>query len=397
MRRTVTALLLCAVCLVNTGCWDSTEIDRLAIVPMTGVDLAPDGHSVLGTLQIIRPSELGTAGGGAPATSTGSPDTFIVETEQGSTNVDPLSRARAKLSRRLFMGHRRVIVIGEAYAREGMGGLIDEILRNPSSRLRTYLVIAHGATAQSVLQLAYPLNRLPSDAIVELEQGGTALEMDSRMFAESLAGYGDPSAPGLDVVPPVRENEAPSFQLDRIAVFREDRLVGWLDGPQSDGYLWILGKLKRKDVTVAIPGHPGAVSARIGTTRSKRWVTWAHGNPQLNIDVSANFDVTQNTTDLTFTTPAEVDLLKSAIANHLRNHMAQAMNALQKDFQADPLDFADAVYRSAPQRWRQMQPQWRQVYKEAAVAYSTHVHVRNTGLLSTLLPHTTSNAPGRVQ
>jgi len=384
-RRLATCLSLVASSLVCTGCWDSTEIDRLSIVTMTGIDLAEDGQSVRTSVQIARASELGTTGGGSPATSTGSAKAYLVESGEGPTEVDAVSKVISKLPRKLFMGHRRVIVIGEDYARHGVGQLMDEVVRNPQSRLRTYVVVAFHEQATKVLQVPSDLNRLPSDAIVELEQSGSVAAVDARKFTKQLTSKSDPYAMGIRIFTnEMSEASKEGLTLDNIAVFQREKLVDWLEGPAAKGFLWISKDLRQDNETVILPDDIGKVSVRLGSVRTSHHVTVVGGQPELNINLHTIFDINQNASRLSLLHSSEMSVVRSALRNEIRSQVEMAMQQLQRD-RADPLGVSNELFKYYPGLWHKIEPEWREVYAHMPIHYNIDVNIRNAGLMSSSL------------
>ncbi|GMA57688.1 spore germination protein KC [Alicyclobacillus sacchari] len=383
-RQFATCLSIAASSLLCTGCWDSTEIDRLSIVTMTGVDLAEDGQSVLGSVQIARASELGTTGGGSPSTSTGSAKAYLVESAEGPTEIEVISKIRASLPRKLFMGHRRVIVIGEEYARRGVGQLMDEVVRNPQSRLRTYVVVAFHEQAQKMLQVPSDLNRLPSDAIVEMEQSGSVLAVDARRFAKQLTSHSDPYTMGIRIFTNEMSEASPeALTLENIAVFRRDKLVDWLQGPAAKGFLWVSKDLREDSETVILPDDTGKVSVRLGSVRTSHHVVVIHGQPELYINLHTIFDINQNASRLNLLRPSNMSMVRQALQAKIQSEITAAMQQLQRD-QSDPLGVGNELFKYYPALWRRLEPRWRDMYANMPVHYNIDVNVRNAGLMSSL-------------
>jgi spore germination protein KC len=98
MVSRIFAVLLLSTTL--TGCWDSSEIDELAIVLESGVDVAnsssgsAEGASVLGSVQIAVPMRLGATTGGGPAPSAEEP--FLVESATGKDPAEIIDNLRKK-------------------------------------------------------------------------------------------------------------------------------------------------------------------------------------------------------------------------------------------------------------------------------------------------------------
>lgn len=413
------ALVLAITMFLCTGCWDSTEIDRLAIVTASGVDLVeqPDdaegqdtsqgesgdqgqdatsqgqsggqAHPVIrGVVQIARASDLGATGGGSPTVSTGSTDAFVLEEGEGSTLLATLERIRKRLSRKLFMGQRRVVVVGENYARHGVAELMDEVVRNPQSRLRTYIVIAYHDDAKSILELPYALNRLPSDAIVDLEHQGSAVEVDAKQFIQRLEGLGDPFAMGIVKIPSlhkVSNKSGDTFELKNIALFRGDKLVGWLEGDTVDGFNWIYGRVQSSDVTVRVKGPSGGlISARMVQMHTSRHARIKNGQPYIEIQTSAQFDVGDNASGLNLADPRNLQTLKVGIQQSIVARMEATVDAV-KAMHTDPFGFSDLLDKRYPGVWRRLQPTWPTVYAKMPVKFGVDVDIRNGGLIGPVL------------
>ncbi|WAH43915.1 Ger(x)C family spore germination protein [Alicyclobacillus fastidiosus] len=385
--RSICCATVLALSVLCTGCWDATEIDRLAIVSASGLDLVqPDPESpplVQGTLQIARASEMGSTGGGSPTTTTGSSDAFILEQAKGENALEPFDTIRKRLSRKLFLGQRRVIVIGEDYAKHGVYDLVDEVIRNPQSRLRTYVVIAYHGTAESILELPYALNRLPADAIAEIEQQGATPEIDAKEFIEKLVSKGDTFAMGIQKVqsnPDSSDASTSTFQLNQIAIFRADKLVGWLEGPTFQGFLWIYGRIKRDDTTVRIKGVPGYLTGRMLSIRTERSISIVHGRPQINIHTRTQYDIAENGTPMNLNDPINVTKVRNAIQQEILSQIKSTMDTLQHQYVSDPFGFAEQLHKRDPRAWEKVHEDWHSVYSKTPVVITADVEIRNSGL-----------------
>lgn len=383
-RKILAILTLCVFC---TGCWDSTEIDQLAIVIASGVDLVQDDTSkqpqVLGTIQIALPSQLGTNGGGAPSTQTGTTSSFVLEQAKATNPLATVDIMRKQLSRKLFMGQRRVIIIGEDYARKGVYDLADEIIRNPQSRLRSYVVVAYHDKAEDILKMPYPLNRLPADAISDLETQGAVPEVDAKRLLQGLSSNGDPFLLGVEQVQTlhsVADSKSGSFALTHIAIFRKDKLVGWLSGPQLRGFIWIFGRLQREDSTVNIPGVPGFITSRMLDIDTSRKIKVVNGKLKIQIKVRTEYDIAENGTPINLNNPANIERVKKALTEEIKGQVESTMDTLQHQYHADPFGFADKLYSKHPGVWKQLKGTWTGNYSKAPVSVLVSVDIRNSGL-----------------
>lgn len=371
------------VCFTLTGCWDSAEIDQLAIATASGLDVANNAdHPVInGYLQIAVPSALGTTSGGSPSSTTGSKDTFVLAKGTGPDVVSCLDDARRNLSRKLIMSHRRVTVVGEDFAKAGVHDLLDEITRNPISRLRTIILVGYHQSAKDILTLPYPLERLPQEAVIGFTRQSTKVEFTVKNFISDQA-HGDPYTLGIEPVTFVNGAQESGFALRHIAVFRESRLVGWLGGDEFEGFLWLRGIMRDDLSSVQIPGLSGSISTKLLRTKMKRTVTWVNGGPKVVLRTELTDDIVKNGTRLDLNKPANVERVQTAISGHIESEMRAALDELQHQYKADPIGMMDDIYRRYPWWWHSVKANWRNAYSELPVELQVEVNVRRSGMIT---------------
>lgn len=223
---TFTALWCCLAML--TGCWDRKEMDELAFVTASGLDLSESGEMVT-SLQVALPIGLPT-----PVQSKGK-KSFVVLTKEGKNGIDTLNKEQQQLSRSIDLGHRRVIVIGESLGRHGLNQVLDTLLRSPESRYNSYIVTAYETTAKEVLSTPYLLEEIPAVGINNIMQSDFTLAVRTDEFLDALATYGkSPVTAGIRVTKDGTGN--PTFTLDTIAAYRDNKLVGFLSGDEQKAF-----------------------------------------------------------------------------------------------------------------------------------------------------------------
>lgn len=108
-------------------------------------------------------------------------------------------------SRSPYLGHIRVLVIGEELAREGVGETLDVIKRSREPRMDFYVMVARKTTAENVLKVLTPLDRLPAtklfsslDKSYRISSKTVAVTLDQ--FIEDLLLQGEsPVLTGVEV------------------------------------------------------------------------------------------------------------------------------------------------------------------------------------------------------
>jgi len=370
-------LILCALSFVCTGCWDGLDVERRAIVTLAGIDVVPSADGTtprfLYSAQIARPSVLG---GGDKSAPTGSNKNFFVMEGTGGTISAAQEETQRNLPRRFFLGHRRLLIIGETLAKQGVSSTMDEVVRNSQSRLRTYILITRNADANDIVKLPYPISRLPSDALWEMERTGDAVKVDAAEFAEMMLDERDPYAMGAQVTTDVSGN--PTFQLKDVALFRDDKLVGWLTDNQAEGLAWLVGHLRSNTVDVQVPNHPGVVSSRMTRIHMHIQPVVRRNTAQMVVTATAVDDIVENGTDLNLSAPADVAKVKTLVNKATRDEINSTIEVLKK-YEVDPVGFGRIIHQRFPNQWDHMKPHWREMLKTLPVTVNVHVEIDRTG------------------
>ncbi len=310
---------------------------------------------------------------------------YIVERATGRTAVETLSKIQQTISRRFFLKDRRVIIIGESYARHGIADLLDEMVRNSASRLRSYILVANHCPAWKLLNLDYPLDRLPSDAMLELEDSNRAVAINLIQFVSRLGGDSDPYASGIEEVDVGKKRHGATFRLNSVAVFHKDALVGWLNREESKGFLYIYPNRNRiRDIgaTVNIKGQPGYISTSVLHSFTTMKVTMKGDRPALFIEVTTVNDVVDNGTKFNMDDPATALIVERELGKGVLRQVNAALYALQKKYQSDAIGIADIVHEEYPKQWKAIRVQWRKVFSEMPTTVRVHAQLVRSGLTS---------------
>ncbi len=383
----------CGLLLLCTGCWDSTEINQLAIVTASACDLAPQkspakiqrGHSVLASVQIVVPALLlgGQSQSGVP--SGGSQGAFITESDTGPSPGSALLPIVKRLSRRFFLEDRRVIILGEPYAAKGISELLDEMTRNPSGRLRSILVVAHHGRGLDILKLNYPLNRIPADAILELEESRSFVATNLVQFIKLMTDGGDPYAMGIA---PITKKPAPNqipFTMDNVAVFRRDRMVGWLTKEETAGFYLIYEQANNMRFAmnaIAMPGYSGTITSVLTHTQSSISPVLQNHKLVMLVHVKLSNQIIENGTSLNLDHIEDQLLYQHQLHQHIYRQIATAINALQHKYDADCLQFGKKIHEYFPHQWHALAPHWHDVFPKITPKIYVDIALPGSGNLS---------------
>ncbi|WP_185703027.1 Ger(x)C family spore germination protein [Paenibacillus rhizophilus] len=371
---------------ITSGCWDRVEVNDLAFVMATSLDLTEDGKLVE-TIQTANLTSEGQNGQGGA----GGGQKIITMTVTGKNNIDLDQKEQEKMSRKMYIAHRSVLIIGERLAKHGIRDILDWYGRNPESRLRTYILIARGTDGRDVLKVAYPLERNPAVAMKEMEKLGSKTSVTLREFMmvsanegiNPVAGYIEPvteSSMGLKQQEE-EQKEPDNLMLKGTAVFKNFKLVGYLDSEETGGLIALTGKFKRGSITAEnIPGVPGNVGLNITKEKLHIHPYLRENKIKFNIALKAEGDIFENNTNLDLSQPQNMKIVQDALCKSLEQRMRRTLSAAQNKFHVDIFGFGQAINRSNPKLWKSLKEQWDEKFSEAEFSIAIDLTVRRSGM-----------------
>ncbi|HBF38406.1 MAG TPA: hypothetical protein DDW50_13950, partial [Firmicutes bacterium] len=237
-------LFLLILCLLGfiisiSGCWDQIELDKRAIIMAVGIDKAEEAGKITVTFQAIIPGRLAdplghSEKGPAIRTVSVSGMTILEATKNYQKQTDAIP----------FFLQNRLLIIGEDLARQGIQPVMDYFIRNMQSHPRAWVLIAHGKAAD-IVKWKSEVNQIPANYIADLLYSSTrqaittfALE-DIHHLSLSLASrLPSPATSGIEIVQE-QPKQPPEVRIFGTAVFKGDKLVGWLGLRETKGLLWL--------------------------------------------------------------------------------------------------------------------------------------------------------------
>ncbi|KUP24940.1 Ger(x)C family spore germination protein [Paenibacillus sp. DMB5] len=370
-----------------TGCWDSRSIDQLAVVMATALDYTEEGN-IMASSQIAVPSSVQTEGG---ATQSGAGARgFTVVSAVGKNVHDAMDELQRKLSRKLFIEHRKVLLIGEALARNGLKDTLDHFSRDPDSRLQTYLLIAKNARAVELLLQPVPFEKVPTRAVRSLQEINAEITTTLRELFTAMSGDEIvPTVGALELIEGTagagvstgkdEESKMMTFRLAGSAVIKDYKLAGYLDMEQTRGLLWVLNENKRVSITGDIPGK-GNVVMELDKTGKKLKTRIRDGKIQVYITVKTSGPVHENNTDLDLSDPKNIVQVEEALSNSIESSIRQVSGISQSLLKADIFGVGQEISRHNPKEWRKLKDRWVDAYPEAEITVNSSVIITRTGM-----------------
>ncbi|MDH6425782.1 Ger(x)C family spore germination protein [Paenibacillus sp. FSL R7-0048] len=377
--------------LVLSGCWERNELNEIAFVLGIGIDKAEKGYTV--SMQVVIPSAISsqTNGGGG-----GSGVPVVVYKFTVPTFYDALRKLNLDSSRSSYLGHIRVLVIGEELARTGVGEILDVFKRSREPRMDFYVMVARDTTASNVLNVLTPMDKLPANKLFSSLDNSykdsaktVAVTLDD--FIENLLSEGEnPVLTGVKIIGDPKDGEDKSnvertmpkarLEYHTVAVFKKDKLIGWLTEGETIGYNYINDKVTAHSGPIAgEDGKPIVIEAIQATT--KRKVKIINGEPHIYLSVKTlcNIEEVQSVENLE--SESTIKRLEKETEERIIERMQKTVEHVNDRFNVDIMGFGQSIYHASPKAWAKLQQQKGDDYlKSLPIHYKASAVINRVGL-----------------
>ncbi|UOO36791.1 Ger(x)C family spore germination protein [Oscillospiraceae bacterium CM] len=382
VRKIVTFIVAACLMAGLSGCYDRRELDTLGIVLGVGLDKSETEGETDVTVQMANPggasSSKSSKGSKAGEKGTGTEEAYINQTGSGKLINDIIRDMQHEMSRRIYVAHSQVMVIGEDLAKSGLRDSLDFFLRAPEARMTLYVFVAKGR-AQEILSTKPEFEKITSTELSKMlkdqkitSEAPIITEFD---FVESICSK--TTAAYAPLVRLDENNGKKRLTVEGCAVFDQSRMVGELNAVETRGLLFATGKTQTGVIPVSVEG----VSSTIEIKEASSNVTptlYTDGTAAFNIDIKTLIGIGDQTGTLTLSDEKTFAPVLAATAEAIKGEILSAVEK-SKELDADIFGFGEMLYRKYPKQWEKLKDNWKNAYKNITVTVSVNAKADGSG------------------
>lgn len=390
MVRNLLLLFLAVVLLITaTGCWNRRELNTLAIAVGLGIDRAGDNYKV--SVQVVNPGEAASRKG----ESTRSP--VVLYRSTGSSIIEAMRKMTKESPRNIYSSHVRVVVIGESLAREGIGEVFDFMSRDHEFRTDFYIVVARDDEASNLLSIMTSLEKIPSvelfDSLETSEKTwAPTVKVTLDKLISSLTAEGKHAvltgvkATGDVEAGKTEENITSLVQKSRLksvglAVFKGDKLIGWLDDIESKAYNYITDNVKN---TIGYSRCPKGGRFSVEVIRSETIVKGklVGGEPAIDVNIRSEGNVGEVACRIDLTKANTIETLETIGEETIKEFIEATIKRVQKQYKVDIFGFGEVFHRAEPKVWKKIRGKWDAQFADLPVNVNVDLKIRRLGTIN---------------
>ncbi|MDF1495294.1 Ger(x)C family spore germination protein [Caproiciproducens sp. CPB-2] len=365
-KRLCILLLIVSMLLLN-GCWNYQEIERLSMVSGIAIDRGTAGHKYHFTFEFLDLSE-------------DRPGSKLLETE-GNTVFDGIRNVIGKSQKKLTFSECKVVVISKDLASEGIAPLLDFVSRDAEPRLTLVPMISEEKTAGEILQQEPVTNHLICLEIDQmLVQNVASLSKAPRVKLyqanNMLAGEGTSLI--LPSIKIAKQQTATTVELSGSAIFKKDKLLGFLDTDQSQLMLFIKNQIKGGLLLTSPDSDGRNVTLEIEESGTKITPVIAQNPPAFRIEIKTVCALGEDQTNKSHITAERIQQVEKSAKSGLETSVSKLIKTAQDQYKCDIFGFGNLIYQNDPQRWEQDKQKWDEIFRTMNVTVTADIQINNT-------------------
>ncbi|SFI78013.1 germination protein, Ger(x)C family [Paenibacillus sp. UNC496MF] len=386
-----------------TGCWDRLEIEDRAVVLGVSIDKAKGNsdndevthHSntmpapkmglIRVAVQIALPGRIPLGPGEGGGGTTDPQQTVWVINVVGFTLDDAFMKLQQQVSSRIFLGHLRVIIMSEEYAKGGIDNVNDFFRRNSEVRRMAWLMVSKGS-ALALLKAGPKLERIPTLYLMSaLDEG-----INMGKFPRDYIGifWSNSSKKGEEgYLPYVALRKEQNVEIMGLAYFQGSRMMGKTKPLQIGSFMAIKGSNPAGyRVYVMLEGTKKMVMTTT-THRNTKWkASIKDGKTHFSIKIVLEVNIEEKMSrSFNLNNAGIVRQIQDIEARKAEKFCAQLIRQTQTAG-SDIFGFGEYIRAKKPSYWNaniKTKEKWQEAYKEMTFDIHAFVNVRRVGMKAT--------------
>jgi len=364
-------LILVISPIILCGCWNYKEIDQLAIVSGIAIDKDIVTNKYILTTGVVITQSQGVS----------SIISSQLYTSEGDSVFSAVRNAIEKTGLRLFWSDAKLVIISESIAKEGIIPALDWTNRSNFVRPDMWLLIAKGNSAADILENKVKLNEVTS---FHLDDTMNSWKILSKFPGSMVWSFIDGlSSSGKSQVVATVKNEQNadiiSPLIEGSAIFKADKLVGYLNGDETLYMLLAQNKIKQGLIVLKnVSGSTTNITLEINDNRTKLTPLYNNGEVSMIIDIYPVVSIheIQGTTD--FMTEENIKIVQDETEKNIKSKVQDLINKFQKDYNSDVLGFQDTFEKEKPKVSENLKKNGIDIFTNLKTIVNVHVQIKGS-------------------
>ena len=340
-----------------TGCYNYEELNNLAIVSAISISLNKNNQYEV-IVQVVNPKKE------QDSSSSNEPD-FITFESTGSTLHESFRKLTQKSLKRIYGNQMQIVIIDESIAKNNLKDILDFLIREPEIRNEVYILIGKD---KDILKILTPLNNISSQNIKESIENDTKRLGCSKIITLSdlIKDYKNPNIeltiPSIKISGNSNDGKEEknleqsqtdtSIELDGIAVFKDNKLKGYLTDDESLTYNFITNKIKNTLIKLNYNNNNEYIITE--TISSKTKLIPNIKNNTITINIKGTSAITELNKKIDIEKKENINKLEKKLNNKIEKFITINYQRINDKYNSDIYGFKDLYYKTNNKYYKRM-------------------------------------------
>ena len=356
-------LFIIPILFLLTGCYNYRELNDLAIVSGVSISMEEDEYKV--TLEIVNPKK-------DQDTSNANEPDFIIYTSKNKSIQKAFREIVKESPRKVYAAQIDILIIDESVAKEDLKYILDFLSRDPEIRSEFYVLISK---ENEILEVTTPLENISSKNILDSMKsnnnylGTVNLVTYHDLISNYLNENVELALPSIEVTG--NETSADSIEntekteanaasvLSNIAIFKNNKFLGYLTEEESISYNFIMGNIKTTLIETNYENDQFVVNEIINT---KTKMEAKPKDNKITITIDGKASISEANCKFDLEKSKTIEKIETDLNNKIEKMLKESITNIIEKYNSDIFGFQDLYYKTDPKYFKEIKDKWHDEY-----------------------------------
>src|SRR5699024_4599634 len=376
MRKILLIILIFSI-IFTTACWDMIDVNDRIFPYSVGIDLNDEENEERFLVNFSYPNINAI---GSEATS--DIKSFMISS-QANNIFDAMDNLSNKIQNPIYLKHLKVLIVSEEVAkdpdfmREIIGGLDRDYIMN---KMIDLLVVRNSAKEFTKIKVDSTRQESVGGVLHELlrnEQRST--KFTPKILNMFIKDMDNSSASTIPVG--MESKESAGIMINGGAVFKDYRLVGYVDGVENRDIAILTGDARQAEIDIDFHGKD--LSLLINRIKSTKELVDKE-SLKIKFNIKMEGQLHQYTMEDGLTDEESDQLLQEmelSVKEYIEESLSETINKLQNELYSDVLGISSYLSKFHPNLWDTIKDDWDNIYSNIDIEPDVEMHIRRRGLM----------------
>lgn len=370
--------------LLLTGCYDKKELNDIAIITATEINKIDNEFTV--NVQVVNPQ--------SPDKTTNVQAPFIMYKGSGRTIHEAYRNIKKQSSRFLYPNHMEILIINEKLAQEDISQIVDFFLRIPDIRTEFNVLIGK---KDDILNITSPIDDISATSILNTmetnnkylgitnlitfnEFANMVINKDLEVILPSITITNQTNDKSEENKEDTKENTESTtinslYELDTLAIFKDNNLTGYLTKIESITYNVIKNKTKIVLINYECEENK-YIAVEATDIKSKINIK----DNKINIDINMTGNINENNCNINLTNNKNIKTLQKDLEQYIKKITEESINNIRKEYNTDIFGFLDIIHKTNFDMYKKIKNNWyEEIYQNISVNINPSIKIIGKG------------------